>query len=127
MFLALLLHVATLYYQNAQCVSSSPCTLVVYRAQCASATNCPAWGNGQGWIRPPSATLNILPTVSANGTTWIVTDKDPALKDNTTYVYAATDTWSSGSPVSNPSPLWSGTTSAGTPSTPTVGSGNSVN
>ena len=127
MLLALLLHVATLYYQNTQCIASSPCTLIVYRATCSSPTSCPTWGNNKGWIRPPATTLTILPTVTASGTSWIVTDKDPALKDNTTYVYAATNTFSSGSPVSDPSSLWSGTTSSSAPTTPTIGTGNSVN
>jgi hypothetical protein len=59
----------------------------------------------------------------------VVVDQDPVLQDSTTYVYVATNSYASGGPMSQASPAWSGTTSAGgaqVPQVPSVGTGNSV-
>jgi hypothetical protein len=118
-------HQATLYWQSTSCTAANPCTLQVFRATCKSATSCPPWGNGHGWVRiSPTVTATFT---AAGGTAWVVSDKDTALQDGTTYEYAATNAWASGGSLSGPSPLWQGTTTAsGTPPTPTNGSGNSV-
>ena len=124
-------HSATLYYQSTSCTSSNPCSIQVYRAVCPTPSTCPQYHPGaSNWTRLSSGQGIVTPTQT--NTTWIITDNDPVLQDNTTYVYVATNSYqSTPTAYSGPSPSWSGTTSNGgttnVPPGPTNGVGNSVN
>jgi len=123
-------HQATLYYQNSSCTSNTPCTIQVWRAVCPTPITCPTYVAGNtAWTRLIYVSTSTKPTPT--GTQWVIIDHDPALQDNTTYVYIAVNAFHSPtSSYSGPSPSWSGTTTggtnAGTPSTPTNGANNSV-
>jgi hypothetical protein len=123
-------HKATLYYQSIDCTNHSPCQILVWRAVCPTPTTCPVYVPGSpSWSQVTTGGGSV--STSPSGTKWIVVDTDPSLQDNTTYAYVATVRFTTGPrTLSDPSPVWSGTTSggtnAGTPPTPTNGVGNSV-
>jgi hypothetical protein len=119
-------HQATLYYQSTACTTHTPCALQVYRAVCPTPATCPAWqANSALWARVNYGAGSAVPT--ASGTQWKVIDKDPQLRDSTTYAYCATVSFNSNKKPSACGPVWSGTTGgAGAPATPVVGAGNSV-
>ena len=124
---ATIAHQASLNWSSNSCTTATPCAIQVYRAQCSSSTSCPTYpGSAFSQLSGYGITVNA----GANGTSWIITDNDPALLDATTYVWVATNSYQS-SP-SNPGPAstpWSGTTSAPPPAVPvapTSGPGNSV-
>jgi len=120
-------HQATLNYSNSSCSTNAPCAIQLYRATCTSSTACPSYPNSAfSQLSGYGITVNPSPS----GTTWILTDNDPALADSTTYVWVATNSFQSSpgtlSPASAP---WSGTTSAPAPAAPpapTSGPGNTV-
>jgi hypothetical protein len=123
-------HQATLNFQNTSCTSNNPCDLQVWRAVCSMPMACPAYVAGSTlWTRVSYGLASATPTV--HGTQWVVTDKDPVLQDATTYVYVGTNSYhSSPNTFSDSGPAWSGTTkagtTAGTPTVPSNGTGNSV-
>jgi hypothetical protein len=120
-------HEADLTYSAISCTTAQPCAPIqVYRAQCASATSCPAYAPGSTAFKAlPAATVTGVyveySTVTATGTTYGVVDTDPALLDGTTYewvatvAYAATPTAPSG-----PSNTVIGTTTAAVVTPPPV-------
>jgi len=129
-FVVTMAHQAKLYYQNTACTTTTPCQLQVYRATCSSSTKCPAFNlNSPSWKQLSSGSATAI--ITTTGTKWTVVDNDPALQDNTTYAYCATNSFTSAPTVlSNCGYGWKGTTGAANaniPSTPTVGTGNSVN
>jgi len=124
-------HQATLYYQNTACTTNTPCTLQVWRATCFSTTKCPVFNtNSSAWKQLGSGTASA--TITASGTQWVILDQDPALQDNTTYAYCATNSFNSAPGViSYCGSGWKGTTGASNaniPPPPTLSAnGNSVN
>ena len=111
----------TLNYQNRSCTTTKPCLLQIFRARCKTPTVCP-----QNWVQIASGSAGATPTQT--GTSWVVIDKDPALTPSTKYFYRATNSFQSApTTYSAYSPQWSGTTGAGVPVAPTVGTGNNVN
>lgn len=121
-------HQAVLNWQNPSCTTAKPCSVQVYRAICTAPNGCPSYPNSS-FQTPPTAALSVIVNASANMTTWQVTDTDPALADNTTYVYVSTNTYISN--ANNPGPPsapWSGTTQSApsVPPAPLVGSGNNI-
>lgn len=123
-------HQAILNYANASCTMTANCNIQIYRAVCSSPSSCPTYaaGNSAWTALNMSVSGNPAANVGVNGTSWMYTDKDPALQDSTTYVWVATNTYVGGTNPSPASANYSGTTNNGTPPAPTLAtSGNSVN
>jgi hypothetical protein len=119
-------HQAVLNWSNASCTTNSQCSIQAYRAQCTSLTTCPTWPAGT-WVTL-SMTTGLVPTIGSSGSSWVYTDKDPALQDSTVYSWVATNTYVGGSNSSGASANYAGATNNGTPPAPTLSSsGNSVN
>ena len=121
-------HQAVLNWSNSSCTSNAQCSIQIYRAQCSSASSCPAYSPGSSSWTALSTASGLVPNIGATGSTWNYTDKDTALQDSTTYSWVATNTYVGATSSSAASANYVGTTNNGTPPAPTLASsGNSVN
>ena len=107
------IHTAIINWSNSLCTTLSPCTLQVYRALCSSSTSCPTYSPGSSSFKALNMTIGLVPTVGTQGSSWVYTDKDAAIVGNTTYVWVATNAYSSGNSISPASKAFVGTTGVG--------------
>lgn len=121
-------HQATINWSNSTCTTTAPCSLQVYRAQCGTPTNCPAYSAGSSSWKTLDMSANLSPVVGMTGTTWQYVDKDTTMQDSTTYAWVATCSYTGSATASPASTNFTGTTNNGTPPAPVLSSnGNSVN
>jgi len=121
-------HQAVINWTNASCTTTAQCSIQVYRAQCGSATTCPAYTAGSSNWKALNMSAGLTPVIGMGGSTWAYTDTDTALQDSTVYAWIATNSYVGASTASSASANFVGTTNNGTPPAPVLSSnGNSVN
>lgn len=71
-------------------LSNCGCWIQVWRAQCQSASSCPAIAQGAPYVQPSTLTFPIWQDNATGGTDFQILDTDQALAAGTTWIYFAT-------------------------------------